>query len=154
MCTYGAYAFGCPFVLVDLIGIEPTTLRMRTVRSPKCDLARAHKIARPEALEGGSNGMRTICGPDGMRTTRWYSTNDSHPAKLIGNLDWMPAFASLLKSCSKPFCMRLFSRSAHLHSVQKLCLRDIEFNLDAIISGQRHRFDELGGDDFLLVDTG
>ena len=36
--------------LVDPIGIEPTTLRMRTVRSPECDTTRAPFFWQDEAF--------------------------------------------------------------------------------------------------------
>ena len=41
--------------------------------------------------------MRTVRGPGGMRTTRWYSTNDSHPARLIDNLDEVPVCSVIEK---------------------------------------------------------
>ena len=37
-------------ILVDPIGIEPTTLRMRTVRSPECDTTRAPFFWQDEAF--------------------------------------------------------------------------------------------------------
>ena len=57
-------------ILVDLIGIEPTTLRMRTVRSPKCDIARARIFAHSYLFKTGLEGMRIIRLSPEMRMIR------------------------------------------------------------------------------------
>ena len=64
--------------LVDLIGIEPTTLRMRTVRSPKCDIARARIFAHSYFFKMELGGMRIIRFPQEMRMIRGELPNHSH----------------------------------------------------------------------------
>ena len=64
--------------LVDPIGIEPTTLRMRTVRSPKCDIARARIFVHSNLFKIGLGGMRIIRLPQEMRMIRGELPNHSH----------------------------------------------------------------------------
>ena len=65
-------------ILVDPIGIEPTTLRMRTVRSPKCDIARARIFAHSYFFKMELGGMRIIRFPQEMRMIRGELPNHSH----------------------------------------------------------------------------
>ena len=70
--------------LVDPIGIEPMTLRMRTVRSPECDTIRALFWG---AKRQNFDGKRVCvpCGIDGgMRTIGREPPNDSHLAIAVG----------------------------------------------------------------------
>ena len=66
------------FFLVDLKGFEPTTLRMRTVRSPKCDIARARIFVHSNLFKIGLGGMRIIRLPQEMRMIRGELPNHSH----------------------------------------------------------------------------
>ena len=65
-------------VLVDLMGFEPTTSRMRTERAPKCDIARAHIFAHSDFFKMELGGMRIIRFPQEMRMIRGELPNHSH----------------------------------------------------------------------------